>query len=156
LTVNTSPCISVTLSQLPSDHLNREETRNKFVFLKVDFGGLHSEERVLMVSFHSGHIFIQTDKPIYKPGDTVRFRAFMSSPSFKALDSSVTIDIQNPDGVVVKQISRRRAADGVFADTLDLSEMVNEGTWMMTAKFDHWKQNTFTSQFEVKKYGRLN
>ncbi|GLD73159.1 complement C3-like protein, partial [Lates japonicus] len=139
--------------QLPSDHLNRKETRNKFVFLKVDFGGLHSEERVLMVSFHSGHIFIQTDKPIYKPGDTVRFRAFMSSPSFKALDSSVTIDIQNPDGVVVKQISRRRAADGVFADTLDLSEMVNEGTWMMTAKFDHWKQNTFTSQFEVKKYG---
>ncbi|XP_018528014.1 complement C3 isoform X2 [Lates calcarifer] len=138
--------------QLPSDRLNREETRNKFVFLKVDFGGLHSEERVLMVSFHSGHIFIQTDKPIYKPGDTVRFRAFMSSPSFKALDSSVTIDIQNPDGVVVKQISRRRAADGVVTDTFPLSEMVNEGTWMMTAKFDHWKQNTFTSQFEVKKY----
>ncbi|XP_050926350.1 complement C3 isoform X8 [Lates calcarifer] len=138
--------------QLPSDRLNREETRNKFVFLKVDFGGLHSEERVLMVSFHSGHIFIQTDKPIYKPGDTVRFRAFVSSPSFKAFESSVTIDIQNPDGVVVKQLLRTKAADGVFADTFPLSEMVNEGTWMMTAKFDHWKQNTFTSQFEVKKY----
>uniref|UniRef100_A0A4W6EED3 Complement component c3b, tandem duplicate 2 n=1 Tax=Lates calcarifer TaxID=8187 RepID=A0A4W6EED3_LATCA len=138
--------------QLPSDRLNREEKKNKFVFLKVDFGGLHSEERVLMVSFHSGHIFIQTDKPIYKPGDTVRFRAFMSSPSFKALDSSVTIDIQNPNGVVVKQLPRTRAADGVVTDTFPLSEMVNEGTWMMTAKFDHWKQNTFTSQFEVKKY----
>ncbi|GLD73156.1 complement C3-like protein [Lates japonicus] len=49
--------------------LNREEKRTVCVFLKVDFGGLHSEERVLMVSFHSGHIFIQTDKPIYKPGD---------------------------------------------------------------------------------------
>lgn len=58
------------IQQLPSDGLNPEEKENKFVYLKVDFGGFHSEERVLMVSFHSGYIFIQTDKPIYNPGDT--------------------------------------------------------------------------------------
>ncbi|XP_034756642.1 complement C3-like isoform X2 [Etheostoma cragini] len=138
--------------QLPSDRLNREEKSNKFVYLKVVFEGYHSEERVLMVSFHSGYIFIQTDKPIYNPGDNVRFRAFASSPSFKAVDTSVTIDIQNPEGVVVKQNSRVRAADGVFADTFLLSDVVNEGKWTVTAKFDHWQQNTFTSSFEVKKY----
>uniref|UniRef100_A0A3Q3WYL8 Uncharacterized protein n=1 Tax=Mola mola TaxID=94237 RepID=A0A3Q3WYL8_MOLML len=138
--------------QLPSDGLNREEKKNKFVYLKVNFDGFHSEERVLMVSFQSGYIFIQTDKPMYNPGDTVRFRAFLSSPSFKAVESSITIDIQNPDGVVVKQITRTRAPDGVFEETFPLSEIVNEGTWRLTAKFDHWKQNTFTSQFEVKKY----
>ncbi|XP_074487043.1 venom factor-like isoform X1 [Sebastes fasciatus] len=137
--------------QLPSDLLNRDEKKNKFVHLKVDFGG-YQEERILMVSFHSGYIFIQTDKPIYNPGDTVRFRAFTSSVSFKAFNSSVTIDVQNPDGVVVKQVSRIRAADGVFSDTFPLSEIVNEGKWTMTAMFDHWQQNTFTSQFEVKKY----
>ncbi|XP_045902795.1 venom factor-like isoform X2 [Micropterus dolomieu] len=138
--------------QLPSNQLNREEKKNKFVHLKVNFEGFHYEERVLMVSFHSGYIFIQTDKPIYNPGDTVRFRAFASSPSFKALESTVSIDIQNPDGVVVKQISTSRATGGVFADTFPLSEIVNEGTWIVTAKFDHWQQNTFTSQFQVKKY----
>ncbi|XP_070847577.1 venom factor-like [Chaetodon trifascialis] len=138
--------------QLPSDRLNREEKKNKFVYLKVNFGDLHSVERELMVSFHSGYIFIQTDKPIYNPGDTVRFRAFVSSPVFKAFDTSITVDIQNPDGVVVKQISRIRAVGGVFGHTFPLSEIVNEGTWTLTAKFDHWQQNTFTSQFEVKKY----
>uniref|UniRef100_G3N4I6 Anaphylatoxin-like domain-containing protein n=1 Tax=Gasterosteus aculeatus aculeatus TaxID=481459 RepID=G3N4I6_GASAC len=138
--------------QLPSDGLNPEEKENKFVYLKVDFGGFHSEERVLMVSFHAGYIFIQTDKPIYNPGDTVRFRAFASSLSFKAFDSSVTIDVTNPDGVVVKQVSRVRPADGVLDDTLPLSEIVNEGKWTLTAKFDHRQQNTFTSEFEVKKY----
>ncbi|XP_051801045.1 complement C3-like [Acanthochromis polyacanthus] len=138
--------------QLSSENLNRDEKKNKFVYLKVNFGSFHSEERVLMVSFHSGYIFIQTDKPIYNPGDTVRFRAFVSSPSFKAFDSSITIDIQNPDGVVVKHISRTKTPDGVFVDTFPLSEIVNEGTWILTAKFDHWQQNTFTSQFEVKKY----
>ncbi|XP_047221423.1 complement C3-like [Girardinichthys multiradiatus] len=138
--------------QLSSALLNREEKQNKFVNLQVSFGGIYTEERVLMVSFHSGYIFIQTDKPIYNPGDTVRFRTFVSSPFFKALDSSITIDIQNPDGVVVNQISRTRAIHGVIADTFPLSEISNEGTWLVTAKFDHWQQNTFTSRFEVKKY----
>uniref|UniRef100_A0A672YZ56 Complement component c3b, tandem duplicate 2 n=1 Tax=Sphaeramia orbicularis TaxID=375764 RepID=A0A672YZ56_9TELE len=138
--------------QLPSDDLNREEKKNKFVYLKVDFEGHYSEERVLMVSFHSGYIFIQTDKPIYNPGDTVRVRAFVSDPSFKAFDSTITVDIKNPDDVVVKQTSRMRAVNGIFSDTFPLSDIVNEGTWTVIAKFDHWQQNTFTSHFEVKKY----
>ncbi|XP_067441549.1 complement C3-like [Thunnus thynnus] len=138
--------------QLSSDHFDREDKKNHFVYLTVRFEDYHSEERVMMVSFHSGYIFIQTDKPIYKPGDTVRFRAFVSSPAFKAFDSSITIDIQNPEGVVVKQIFRVRAVDGIHSETFILSEIVNEGTWTVVAKFDHRQQNTFTSQFEVKKY----
>ncbi|KAM3865316.1 venom factor-like [Diretmus argenteus] len=138
--------------QLPSERLDREEDTNKFVYLKVNFGRFHSEERVMMVTFHSGYIFIQTDKPVYKPGDIVRCRAFVSSPSFKAFNSSITVDFQNADGVVVKQISRSRARDGVLAETLALSDNVNEGTWTVVAKFDHWRQNSFSSKFEVKKY----
>ncbi|XP_034997745.2 complement C3 [Hippoglossus stenolepis] len=138
--------------QLPSDHLNRDEKNNKFVYLTVNFGGLYSETRILMVSFHSGYIFIQTDKPIYNPGDTVQFRAFVSTPSFKAFNSSITMDFKNPDGVVVKQVLRMRAVGGVLADKFTLSEIVSEGRWTVIAKFDHWEQNTFTSQFEVKKY----
>lgn len=57
-------------TQLSSVSLRREEKKNKFVYLKVVFEGFHTEERVLMVSFQSGYIFIQTDKPIYNPGDT--------------------------------------------------------------------------------------
>ncbi|XP_071384060.1 complement C3-like [Centroberyx affinis] len=138
--------------QLPSELLNRDEVRDKYVYLKVNFEDHYSEERMLMVSFHTGYIFIQTDKPVYNPGDTVRCRAFVSSPSFKAFNSSITVELQNPKGIVVKQISRTRAADGVFTETLALSEIVNEGTWTVIAKFDHWQQNTFSSQFEVKKY----
>ncbi|XP_032419209.1 complement C3-like isoform X2 [Xiphophorus hellerii] len=138
--------------ELSSALLNREEKKNKFVHLQVNFEGHHMMERVLMVSFHSGYIFVQTDKPIYNPGDTVRFRAFVSSPFFKALNSPITIDIQNPDKVVVSQISRTRPTQGVFADSFPLSDIVNEGTWLLTAKFDHWQQNAFTSRFEVKKY----
>ncbi|XP_075871782.1 complement C3-like isoform X2 [Nelusetta ayraudi] len=138
--------------QLSSILLNRNEKKNKFVYLTVNFGSFHSEERVLMVTFQSGYIFIQTDKPIYNPGDTVQFRAFVSSPFFKAFTSNININIENPDGVVVWQIYRSRAEDGIFENSFPLSEFVNEGRWKLTARFDHWKQNTFSSHFEVKKY----
>uniref|UniRef100_A0A3Q4ICA1 Complement component c3b, tandem duplicate 2 n=1 Tax=Neolamprologus brichardi TaxID=32507 RepID=A0A3Q4ICA1_NEOBR len=62
--------------QLSSDLLNREEKKKKFVTLKVTFGGFHVEKRIIMVTFHSGYIFIQTDKPIYNPGDTGENRGY--------------------------------------------------------------------------------
>eukprot|EP00063_Salmo_salar_P011192 XP_013986027.1 PREDICTED: cobra venom factor-like [Salmo salar] len=141
--------------KLPSEHLdkgNEESSRNQYVYVKAEFGGYHVAEQVVMVSFHSGYIFIQTDKPLYTPGDTVLCRAFVSTPPFQAFNSSITIEFQNSDGVVVKQISRTRANNGIFADTHVLPDIVNEGTWKIIAKFDNWQQNKFSSEFEVKKY----
>uniref|UniRef100_A0A8C7MEZ0 Venom factor n=1 Tax=Oncorhynchus kisutch TaxID=8019 RepID=A0A8C7MEZ0_ONCKI len=141
--------------KLPSERLdkgNEESSRNQYVYVKAEFGGYHEAEQVVMVSFHSGYIFIQTDKPLYKPGDTVLCRAFVSTPTFQAFNSSITIEFQNSDGVVVKQTSRTRANNGIFADTHVLPDIVNEGTWKIIAKFDNWQQNKFSSEFEVKKY----
>uniref|UniRef100_A0A8K9UH89 NTR domain-containing protein n=1 Tax=Oncorhynchus mykiss TaxID=8022 RepID=A0A8K9UH89_ONCMY len=141
--------------KLPSKRLdkgNEESSRNQYVYVKAEFGGYHEAEQVVMVSFHSGYIFIQTDKPLYKPGDTVRCRAFVSTPTFQAINSSITIEFQNSDGVVVKQTSRTIAKNGIFADTHVLPDIVNEGTWKIIAKFDNWQQNKFSSEFDVKKY----
>ncbi|KAK6300730.1 hypothetical protein J4Q44_G00288280 [Coregonus suidteri] len=141
--------------QLPSERLDRgneESSRNQYVYVKAEFGGYHVAEQVVMVSFHSGYIFIQTDKPLYNPGETVRCRAFVSTPAFQAFNSSITIEFQNSDGVVMKQLSRTRANNGIFADTHVLPDIVNEGTWKIIAKFDNWQQNKFSTEFEVKKY----
>ncbi|KAK7930619.1 hypothetical protein WMY93_007014 [Mugilogobius chulae] len=137
---------------LPSEHLQPGEKKEKFVYLKVTIEGFLPEEKLVLVSFHQGFIFIQTDKPIYKPADVVRFRAFVSSPAFKAAESYVMIDIKNPDGIAVFQTDRMRAPNGIFQHSFTLTEHANEGIWTVTAKFDHWEQNTFNSTFEVKKY----
>ncbi len=43
--------------------------KKKYVKLVAQFSRFHLAERVLPVSFRTGYIFIQTDKPVYNPGD---------------------------------------------------------------------------------------
>uniref|UniRef100_A0A3B4ALL6 Macroglobulin domain-containing protein n=1 Tax=Periophthalmus magnuspinnatus TaxID=409849 RepID=A0A3B4ALL6_9GOBI len=45
------------------------KNKERFVYLKVIFQGFEPVLRQVLVSFHQGYIFIQTDKPIYNPGD---------------------------------------------------------------------------------------
>uniref|UniRef100_A0A665VT32 Macroglobulin domain-containing protein n=1 Tax=Echeneis naucrates TaxID=173247 RepID=A0A665VT32_ECHNA len=138
--------------KLSSSHFDHEEKKDNYVYLKVNFQGFHIEERMIMVSLQTGYIFIQTDKPVYNPGNIVHFRTFVSSPYFKAIDESITIEVQNSEGLVVKQLLRYRAVDAIYSDIFTLSEFANEGTWKVTAKFDNWQQNTFSTQFQVKKF----
>ncbi|CAL8288544.1 unnamed protein product [Arctogadus glacialis] len=128
--------------QLPSDLLEPEDLRNRYVYLGVNFHGYHMLEKVIMVSFQQGYIFVQTDKPIYNPGDTVRMRAYVSSSSFKASNSTLMVEFQNPEGVVVKQTILFRAADGVLPESFILSDHANEGVTPSEPSL----------KFEVKKY----
>ncbi|KAF4097806.1 hypothetical protein G5714_021814 [Onychostoma macrolepis] len=126
--------------------------RKKYVKLVAQFSGFHRAERVLPVSFRSGCIFIQTDKPVYNPGDTVRFRAFVSDTEFRAAERTISLEIQNPDGITVHVMSRAQAIDGILSNTYPLSSVVKEGRWKVVAKFYKAKENIFSREFEVKKY----
>ncbi|KAM9493802.1 complement C3-like [Clarias gariepinus] len=138
--------------QINPSLLNPEEKETKYVQLVSQFGQYQEVEQVSKVSFLSGYIFIQTDKPVYNPGDTVRCRAFISNADFQASDGTISVEIQNPDGITVYTTPRSKAANGVLSTTYGLSDIVKEGKWKVVAKFDHWKENTFSADFEVKKY----
>ncbi|MCJ8747533.1 hypothetical protein PDJAM_G00154640 [Pangasius djambal] len=137
---------------IPRRDLYQEQTGTKYVQLLASFGRFRKVEYISKVSFLSGYIFIQTDKPIYNPGDTVRFRAFVSSPEFQAFNSTISVEIQNSDEITVHAESEARAADGIYSNTYALSDIVKEGKWKIVAKFDHLKENTYSANFEVKKY----
>ncbi|KAJ8283257.1 hypothetical protein COCON_G00021070 [Conger conger] len=131
--------------------LDQGDQAKQFVYLNAKFGS-HVVEAEVLLSFHSGYIFIQTDKPLYNPGDAVRYRTFVSSPAFSAFSRSLHIEIQNPDGVVIRGLPLTMASNGIFAEEYRLADIANEGTWKITAKFDNRAQNQFSSEFEVRKY----
>ncbi|XP_060767191.1 complement C3-like [Neoarius graeffei] len=132
--------------------LQPEEKGTKYIQLAAQFGHFQEINHVSKVSFLSGYIFIQTDKPVYNPGDTVRCRAFISNTDFQAFNGTISVEIQNPDGITVYTTPRSKAQNGVHSNFYGLSEIVKEGKWKVVAKFDHWKENTFSADFEVKKY----
>ncbi|XP_076841190.1 complement C3-like isoform X2 [Brachyhypopomus gauderio] len=144
--------IAVQSLEINPSLLRPEDKVPKSVLVVADVGTFHRAEQNIPVSFLSGFIFIQTDKPIYNPGDTVRCRAFVSTPAFQAFNGTITMEIQNPDDITVYATSRVRANDGIYTDTYALSDMVKEGKWKVVAKFDHWEENLFKAAFEVKKY----
>ncbi|XP_016427569.1 complement C3-like [Sinocyclocheilus rhinocerous] len=129
-----------------------ETKKYKFVTLFAEFGSFHKAEKIIMLSFRSGYIFIQTDKPVYNPGDTVHYRAFVSNPEFQAFNSTISLEIQNPDGIVIHGRANASASNGILSESYTLYTVVKEGRWKVVSKFDNVKENTFSVVFDVKKY----
>ncbi|XP_035427750.2 complement C3 isoform X1 [Cygnus atratus] len=110
-------------------------------------------EKVLLVSLQSGHIFLQTDKPIYTPGSTVLCRLFALSHFMEPVLKTVIVEIKTPDNVIIKQVPvSSPMKNGIFSLNHNLPEVISLGTWTIMAKFEDSQEQVFSTQFEVKEY----
>uniref|UniRef100_A0A8B9VKP7 Complement C3 n=1 Tax=Anas zonorhyncha TaxID=75864 RepID=A0A8B9VKP7_9AVES len=115
--------------------------------------GAVTVEKVLLVSLQSGHIFLQTDKPIYTPGSTVLCRFFALSHFMEPVLKTVIVEIKTPDNVIIKQVPvSSPKKNGIFSLNHNLPEVVSLGTWTIIAKFEDSQEQVFSTQFEVKEY----
>ncbi|KAI7810506.1 putative complement C3 [Triplophysa rosa] len=109
-------------------------------------------EKVVMVSFQSGYIFVQTDKPIYTPASTVNYRIFSLTPDQHLLDgTAISVDIMNPQGITIKS-DTFFPSEGMKSDSYPLPEIVSFGVWKLVAKYKNTPQKNFTTEFEVTEY----
>ncbi|KAM4595789.1 complement C3-like [Fundulus diaphanus] len=136
---------------IPTDRFVNDRNIKQYVTLQAEFPG-HLLEKVVLVSFQSGYIFIQTDKPIYTPSSTVRYRVFAMWPDMVSLsDSSINLDIMTPGGIVVESKLISLGSE-VYSETYTLGNIVSFGNWKMMAKFHSNAAESFTAEFEVKEY----
>ncbi|XP_072006362.1 complement C3-like [Engystomops pustulosus] len=134
---------------IPSMHLEKDPNKKQFVYVKMT-SPVCSLEKVVLVSYQSGFIFIQTDKPIYTPGSLVLYRLFTMTPNLSPTSKSVTIEFWTPENVLVKKHIKQ--STGIVSLTYPLSDVVSLGIWTISAKFDDSAVQNFTAQFEVKEY----
>ncbi|KAM7028218.1 complement C3 [Acridotheres tristis] len=110
-------------------------------------------QKVLLVALQSGHIFLQTDKPIYTPGATVLCRLFTVDHLMQPVAKTVIVEVKTPDNVIIKQVSLSSPRKtGILPLNHNLPEVVSLGMWTISAKFEDSPEQVFSTQFEVKEY----
>jgi len=100
------------------------------------------------------YIFIQTDKPIYKPGDEVKFRILVIDSDMKPFHmNSLKLDIIDPFGRIIETFSNLEVQYlGLFEDIFKLSSRTVLGDWNIQAVVDNKEQYKTAKTFGVQKY----
>uniref|UniRef100_A0A3B3WJD3 Anaphylatoxin-like domain-containing protein n=1 Tax=Poecilia mexicana TaxID=48701 RepID=A0A3B3WJD3_9TELE len=118
---------------IPPETFANDRNGKHYVTLQAQFPD-QLLEKVALVSFQSGFIFIQTDKPIYTPSSSVRYRIFAMWPDMQSQsDTSVNFEI-------------------VSYLLLFVVLVCSFGNWKMVANFHSNAAESFTTEFEVKEY----
>ncbi|XP_067416523.1 complement C3-like isoform X2 [Emydura macquarii macquarii] len=138
--------------KLPAHLLQKDAQKKQHVYIEAK-SSQFTLEKVVLVSFHSGYIFIQTDKTIYTPGSTVRYRLFtlghMLDPNLKV----VSVEFMNPDGITVeKNMVSSEDQGGIVSRSYKIPDIVNSGVWKIVSKYEHAPQEAHSAEFEVKEY----
>ncbi|KAG2470714.1 VCO3 factor, partial [Polypterus senegalus] len=139
--------------KISASHFKTNSRGNQFVYLQA-ISPFFTLEKIIVVSSHVGYVFLQTDKPVYNPGDTGlqahHLKRFASSSSLnKSMKNDDYDQWKDPDGLVVyRDILLNRG-------TYQLHPTVKVGVWKLVAKFADTPQKTYTSEFEVKEYGKV-
>lgn len=123
------------LLEAHSSHLPPPSTRS----LRVALGGPR------------GHLIVQTDKPLYAPRQTVRFRVFSMDPDLQPNPEPVLVTITNPLGARVREV-QRVPLDTVLSDQLVLPDIALPGTWHIRAQLAASPNTNGSTAFEVRKY----
>ncbi|XP_065137471.1 alpha-2-macroglobulin-like protein 1 isoform X2 [Paramisgurnus dabryanus] len=96
-------------------------------------------------------ILIQTDKPIYKPGETVKFRIVSLDPAFLTYNQKFrTIELQDPNFNRINQWLNQTTRSGILDLFHSTSANAMQGTYTINA-WDEKNQQTSQS-FDLDKY----
>lgn len=105
----------------------------------------------LLFSSRRGHLFLQTDQPIYNPGQRVRYRVFALDQKMRPTTDSLTVTVENSHGLRVRK-RQVYAPSSIYQDDFVIPDISEPGTWKISARFLDSPDSNCSTQFEVKKY----
>lgn len=94
-------------------------------------------------------VFIQTDKPLYKPKQEVKFRVITLFADFKPYKTSLNILIKDPKSNLIQQWLSEQGDLGVVSKTFQLSSHPILGDWTIQVQVN---DQTYHQLFQVSEY----
>ncbi len=83
--------------------------------------------------------FLETDKPIYKPGQTIHIRLITLNDELKPLEENVVIEILDAKGIKIFRNEITTDEYGMASLEMPLSGEPNLGVWKITAETENGK-----------------
>lgn len=77
-------------------------------------------------------VFVETDKPIYKPGQTMHLRVLTLDPELKPVQETVTVEVLDAKGIKVFRSIVQTDDFGMTGLDLPISEEPNLGVWKLS------------------------
>uniref|UniRef100_A0A671NU22 Complement C3-like n=1 Tax=Sinocyclocheilus anshuiensis TaxID=1608454 RepID=A0A671NU22_9TELE len=76
-----------------TDYFSDDPLEKQYVYLQAQFPSI-TLEKVVLLSFQTGYLFVQTDKPIYTPASTVQYRIFSLTSGMKPFEhTGISVEI---------------------------------------------------------------
>lgn len=101
-------------------------------------------------------VFIQTDKPIYKPGDDVKFRVIAIDFNMKPyIVNSIKIEVRDSNGDVIRTFNEDKAnifSKGAYVGEFDIIDQPPLGIWDIRVTFSDDIYRSTIQYFEVKEH----
>ncbi|XP_037023802.2 alpha-2-macroglobulin-like [Artibeus jamaicensis] len=147
-------CISFTIP--------RSSSSEEVMFLTIQVKGATQEFKrrtTVMVKNQESLVFVQTDKPIYKPGQTVMFRIVSLDENFHPLNELIPlVYIKNPKGNRIAQWQKLNLESGLKQLAFPLSSEPIQGSYKVVVQKESGEttEHPFTVEefvlpkFEVK------
>ncbi|XP_059162968.1 CD109 antigen-like [Physella acuta] len=131
--------------KLPADLTDSDYT------LKVVGGGGVNFENYKIISYNSkeASLFIQLNKAIFKPSDTVKYRVFGVYSDLQSYKGTMDISIYDAKNNKIKQWVKVTPVKGVIAEELTLSSQPVLGDWKVVVEAGNLKEE---KSFNVAEY----
>jgi CD109 antigen len=95
--------------------------------------GVDTEFSATVKVIRNNPLFIETDKPIYKPGQTVHGRILSLNNDLVPVQENITVEITDAKGIKVFKEEMSSNKYGVASFDLPLASELNLGTWKIVA-----------------------
>ncbi|MBI4602676.1 MAG: hypothetical protein HY721_12025, partial [Planctomycetes bacterium] len=102
--------------------------------IRATVSGLGEPLEVSTEVSRSPGILIETDKPIYKPGQRIQGRVLLLDNGLRPIAGAVEVVTHDAKGIRIDRKSLAADEYGVAAFSLDLAREVNYGVWKVRAK----------------------
>uniref|UniRef100_A0A8C7U7L7 Complement component 4 n=1 Tax=Oncorhynchus mykiss TaxID=8022 RepID=A0A8C7U7L7_ONCMY len=97
-----------------------------------------------------GYVFIQTDKPIYNPGENVNFRVFTLDNYLLPVEESINVKIFNSKGLLV--YNQALHSSKLLQRNIMIPDVETAGHWKIVATFINHPMSNSSVEFEVREY----